>query len=769
MQISIKTPAGSKMLELTTQQQKLSSPLSLLEVKVEFGELCEVQIDKSTKIECLQGINTFKINPNTKNHRSIKIKHDDGMSNIQFGYAGAKDIEERNIENLMHFQNSLKILPEITNNKWTVSSLFEAIENGTLTLLSVSKPLTGYDNKSLLDKLESALTQKVRAICSSPKQGIKTEELIQDVSMVKRINTNTLTHLSSHTEHWKARTLSGLVPKRLKADIIEDETNIYENLFFKMAIDDIADYTTQQINSLKRARKQNKVAIDWEEYGMRINDYNRSFLLQKLLPGRDTSELSKENKSFEDALQRWLKISKILVSIRSSSFYRKINSKRRISKTVHLTNILKNDQRYKALYDIWCLIRKEQQKEQKEKQGTSNDITSSVENYYYTHTILSLLYSMNLLAIYFDDNSTFSLDDSGKLSVDAEAQDDRFIYYLSNSTNEFGTSILEIKIVERVNVETTLLIDWEFDSDKLQNIQNLISINPQKGVVTFHKKPTSVENTELSKLVHIPQSEYRRLSRDKQELYNKAKNIWNDFLITMAANAEIHDPYSRKITLVPLFFDVLPEISAIEKLTADLFNTKDEYTCYLLSHSLEAYKDIKYKNLIRRLFNYGEAFFAEENQNWKNYHMSVLPITQTDISSIQRLMKFISLHRTKLTMEIEEINPKHCPVCGSTHITNEGTNSWKCNNTDCGIEWGKTRCIKGCQEYFFWIRPEGLFEKKDLDIDNRCDYILRKDSMFDRYVITDFEFEDVDEKHLKAIPICPKCGVRRNEKEFWEV
>ena len=46
-----------------------------------------------------------------------------------------------------------------------------------------------------------------------------------------------------------------------------------------------------------------------------------------------------------------------------------IKNKRRINKNVHLTNILKNDQRYKALYDVWCLIRKEKQKEQKEKQG----------------------------------------------------------------------------------------------------------------------------------------------------------------------------------------------------------------------------------------------------------------------------------------------------------------------------------------------------------------------------------------------------------------
>ena len=45
---------------------------------------------------------------------------------------------------------------------------------------------------------------------------------------------------------------------------------------------------------------------------------------------------------------------------------------------------------------------------------------------------------------------------------------------------------------------------------------------------------------------------------------------------------------------------------------------------------------------------------ASDNNDWKNYHRAILPVNQTDVGSIQRLMKYISLHRTKLLMEIEE-------------------------------------------------------------------------------------------------------------------
>lgn len=191
------------------------------------------------------------------------------------------------------------------------------------------------------------------------------------------------------------------------------------------------------------------------------------------------------------------------------------------------------------------------------------------------------------------------------------------------------------------------------------------------------------------------------------------------------------------------------------------YKTEDISICYLLPHALESYANIPELKIIRKLFNYGEAFYYQDNNEWKDYRISVLPTTQSDIGSIQRLMKFISLHRSKLTMEVENNNAIHYPVCGSKHISNIGENTCKCNDSDCGIEWGRTRCTQGCQEYFHWIRPDGIFEKEDFDGLEPYEYVLKKDSIFDRYIITDFEFDAIDDKYLKAIPVCPKCGKRR--------
>lgn len=760
MLISIKTPSGVIPLEFKSQPVKLTSPLALLEIRLDKNESCDICEGKNV-YRCKTGQNQYKLNISAKNINTVRLKTPDALVNLQLSCAGGVSIDDKNIENLIHFSNSLRLLPLSNSGHIAINDLLLAIETNEVTLLSVQKPLTGYDNQSLLDQMQSALKQKVRSICSSPKQGIRTEELVQDVSLVKRINTNTLSHLASHTEHWKARTLNGLVPKRLKADIIEDEINIYENLFFRMAVDDIAEYTTQQILSLKAAKRQNTDAIDWESYGAKVNDYRRSILLQKLLSGRDTNELTRENRIFDDALQMWLQVSKTLTSIRGSAFYRKIDSKKRISRTIHLTNILKNDQRYKALYDIWCLVQKEKQREQQEKQGVNNDVINAVEGYYATYTLLTLIYAMHLLGIQFEDKSVFKLEEYGQITIQAIAEDECFRYSLSTVQNDYGFTHLNLQFEEKVDITIKVPAECSFLGTDFSGVQSIASYNAQDNTLHLHKKPDSSERTALRDLLHKPQSEVRRMSPQDKYEYQKSYDAWNEFVVDLISDSRLHDPITRNLMIAPMLFCVQSEASIIDKFTHELFESNTDYSCYLLPHSLEDYRELKKVSLLRRLFNYGEAYYAADTSKWKDYHVAILPATQTDIGTVQRLMKFISLHRSKLIMELEDGAAVHCPICGKKHIKSLDTNSWKCENADCGIEWGKTRCTKGCQEYFFWIRPDCEVDTDDFHNLTECEYILKKDSLFDRYIITDFEFEQQTDGSLTPYPVCPKCGTRR--------
>jgi len=760
MRVAIKTPSGSIPIALKSQQIELSSPLAILEVELEKGEACDICEGKDVH-RCATGRNHHRLCLSTREISVVRLKTVGTIVALRLSCAGGAPVEDRDIENLIRFSNDLKALPANASGQISVNDFLLAVETAEITLLSVRKPLTGYDNHSLLDQMQSALKQKVRAICSSPKQGLRTEELVQDVSLVKRINTNTLSHLASHTEHWKTRTLNGLVPKRLKADVIEDEINIYENLFFKMAVDDIAEYVSRQILSLKAARRQNSIAIDWESYGAKINDYRRGLLLQKLLPGRDAGELVRENGVFDKALREWLQVSKVLSSIRGSVFYRKIDGKKRISRTVHLTNILKNDQRYKALYDLWCLVQKENRREQRERRSASNDLVDSVEDYYSTYTIIVLIYAMHLLDMRFSDDSFFALGEHGHIFVSASAEDRLFRYTLSTGQDQYGLTYLDLRLEEKVDVAVQLPAGCVFPENAFDDLGDVASFDAEKGRLRLHKMPNSEERKALRDLLHKPQSEVCRMSHREQLEYQRAWDAWAEFVTTLISNPRIHNPRTRTLRVAPLLFGMQPDATVVDKLSRNLFEGNEGYVCHLMHHSLEDYRELKDELLFRRLLNYGEAYHVSDMSEWKDYRVANLPATQTDIGTVQRLMKLVSLHRSKLTMDIEEGAPVHCPVCEGNRIKAIDEASWRCEDVGCGIEWGKTRCVEGCGEYFHWIRPSCAVKEGDFQGLSECDSILKKDGLFDRFIITDFEFNQGPGGYLKLSPVCPKCGARR--------
>lgn len=760
MKVSLVSSGKVKELELKNKRIELFSLRGMFELIVENDETAWITVNSSEETECLEGIHQVCSIFNNDNKCVITIRYisKGKLSSIQYTLVRkfGVPIEKRKIENLMHFSQSTK---NAVGQKGSIEDLFHALESGQITLLNVKKPLTGYDNLSLISDLQDVISQKIRAICSSPKQGTRVEELVQDVSMVKRINTNTLTHLAAHTEHWKARTLSGLIPKRLRADVIADEINIYENLFFKLAIDDISDYVSDEINSIQNSINNNTVAIDWEQYGKVIQDYRRGKLVSKLTRGKDVEALGKENEYFQFVKEEWTKISRMLLTIKSSAFYQSIDRKKHISRNIHLTNILRNDQRYKALYDTWCLVHREKQRD-KEEIGLAGDIRQNPLLYYCNYSCVALLYSMRLLGIAFEEESVIEFSDD-KINVIAKGYDVLCNYQIKTTWNEYDELTIELKIQENLEIPVALP---EFDTSGFpwEEVAQIVTVSGNQAL--FHKQPISSERNDIYDLCQQKQSVVRKMSFEKQAEYKNTVHKWKEWVDKTLALPMLRNPGESSICIKPCFIECESKKEKIEEFTDALFSERLDKAVYLMPTEWMKYREVKERDILRRLFNYGEAFGENDLDSLKKYRVGALPVTQTDIGSIQRLMKLISLQKSVLMIEWQGNTPIKCPICGCSNIISIGSNSWKCMEPSCGIEWGKTKCMTKCKELFSWIQPDAKTIKKirmqDIGNNSICEEIQTFDNIFDRYVITDFEIEDENGK-LKLYPVCPNCGGRR--------
>lgn len=744
-----------KNIEFSSAKYKLQNSNYAFNIKAD-GDIIESiklnGIDNSN----LQGESLrIPLEFNIKNQCRVDIKTDKENVKFIFEFDNVLPLQEELVENLMHFSNKLEGLFSF-NKTHKIEELILAIKTNQLSLLSVKEPLTGYDNNDLLDEIAKVVPM-IMDVCSRPKQSLKTEEAILDVSLVKRINSNTMKHLAAHSEHWKARTLTGLIPSRLKADIFEDEINIYENLFFRMAVDDILKFIMKQSIRLEWIINHNKNAIDWDMYGNKLNDYKRSEIFRKLLPDFDVDAKSEENSKFEKLLFKWKKVGRQLSNVEASQFYRSIDRNRRISRNIHQTNILKNDSRYNALYRLWSKIQAENSKQAQEKDGLTGEISNCLRNYYNAYSSTLLLYSFELMGMTFSDNSIFEISEEGQIKLKAEIEDSYLYIICETKETETGHACVDITYIEKIDAEYKVPDECEFDTVNWSLWSNVLRYNESSRKITFLKNPVEQEKQEIKKIFQLSRTGAKGMEDNKISKMRNMDKVWRSFIEEKFSM--IKESRYENIKIQPQLLLIGNDETDIMNFTAKLFENVDEKIVYLLPLDLDRYTKIENDATIRRIFNYGESYAPEDAEKWGNYKVGILPVSQTEISSAQRLIKLISMHRSKLLM-LWDKNDKCCPICGSKNIKKIDSDTWECREADCNIIWGRTKCSDGCNEYYEWTRPKLDLDADDIKVDNYIKMIQSKETVFDRLIITDFDFIPEQDK-LKYVPVCPICGKRK--------
>ena len=759
MQIYVENASGKTILPAESSKENLLYYNNILLICLEDKESIRLDINGTESTLDMPGEHRTPIIWDSENKCLVTIRLTQGFIKYTFKLENTSVSSEEEIINLLKFVNQLEDTFKI-DNEYSIEELFKAIKDDEVALIIEKTPYMGYDDQSLLRKISETVPM-VMDICSHPKQSLRTEEAILDVNLVKRINSRTMDHLASHSEHWKARTLNGLIPNRLRTDIFEDEINIYENLFFKMAIEDVLKYVHKQAMSIRKTIEQNDNAIDWNAYGMSLFDYKRMKIFEQLLPNYDVTERQSENKTLRDLLGKWEKLEKHFSTVEASQFYRRIDKKKHISRNIQPTNILKKDSRYNSLYRLWCEIQRQVVQEQQESLDLKGDSVLSLSDCYSMYVIVMTLYAFKLLECELHPGSIFMLAKDGTLVVDARFSTDNMTYILNSERNQYGTMQLRISFVEKISYVFSL------PEEVRKYIKEIKNVLPQKSVldedndnIIFYSNPSKDEQKNLSNIFHLSQTTQKGLSSSEKEGKKLADKVWRQNLVDLFASGKIRDANVENITIVPQFVDIDISENAFEKFTTAMLDASDSHTFYVLPIDISDFKKtVTSEELISRLLNYGEKYQNESAEKWGDYKTGIIPVAQDEINSAQRLMKLISTNSTRLQIKWSK-KDKLCPICGSNNCAEESAGNWKCKNKDCGILFGTTKHSDGCGLEYEWTRPYVDIKRADIEGITGIDLMLKKELIFDRLVITDFDFENQYDGTIKYIPICPKCGRR---------
>lgn len=232
-----------------------------------------------------------------------------------------------------------------------------AYRQGTLRLQADFKQSVDKDDESWIDQVEKVIPS-LRRIISDPRFKIIAKEEKVPIDTVKRINYKAVVALSRDSSDWYDRTALSVRPKNISADLTEEAIDLYENLFIRSLINRLQDLVQSELSRCMKIRDNLAAVMLQQIMSENYNISSSTKVYDQLYIKSWAGNLieSPYAHHIKDRVDRLNKLLRIIVILKSSSFYQALRRKREIHDPIKRTNILLFDYSYNQAYRLWKLL-----------------------------------------------------------------------------------------------------------------------------------------------------------------------------------------------------------------------------------------------------------------------------------------------------------------------------------------------------------------------------------------------------------------------------
>lgn len=230
--------------------------------------------------------------------------------------------------------------------------LFNSIKGGSRTVYSKTIRETKVFEKSFITILETAF-RSISKILKDPKKAIRYEQEVVPMEKAKKVNSETVRHLASHTQFIKEVKENGdIIPSKLLTTFAEDEVGIYENRFIKTLINRICKFLSLRVQIMKK---------NLDSYETKSTAVTNSFNVDKTkikveLSVKMERTLEAQVKAARDTYKRAVKLHDDFKTLRSSKLMQDLKNYKEVTPPILKTNIILKNPEFKVCYNTWVFL-----------------------------------------------------------------------------------------------------------------------------------------------------------------------------------------------------------------------------------------------------------------------------------------------------------------------------------------------------------------------------------------------------------------------------
>ena len=201
----------------------------------------------------------------------------------------------------------------------------------------------------LEDRIENELEHLV-AVCRNPRTHIRMETERVLVARARRIARDAPAWLASHTEDWEHRKIIGIQPRRILAEIREEQWDLYENRVAVQLVDNLVIWLRRRVAEVRRILDE--VLTRMEEFsGAPSGSRHRAERIYRLWG--EAWDSGNRQGIAERTLRRLERLLYRVLGLMDSPLYRRISGHARTPRGLRMTNLFRSHDDYRGVARLW--------------------------------------------------------------------------------------------------------------------------------------------------------------------------------------------------------------------------------------------------------------------------------------------------------------------------------------------------------------------------------------------------------------------------------
>jgi len=722
----IRLPIGGGQIQITADPTRR---ISLRRVHNEGS----VTMSLPCELECRSG---------TESEQLLEALLEDGtVETLQVCEGAGENFGAEVLRDVADFGERLQAWFDSTDK--TVDALYDALRTGRLTLLTRTNPLSGlsvdYGFDELLDGFPSLVS-----ICVRPRLHLHIEEAVRPIALVRRSGPAAIRHLACHSEHWEARTVSGLRPARLLAHVVEDDWQLYENRFVLTLLRRLRKYLRSAWQDIDSRYQQASGSIDL----FSISDFalqRHPRALSYLLPDVRKDQIEDSWLVLRELHDKVVTLFKGYQFCRKSKFYQRLQKCLDVQAPILNTNILVMDRRYRRARQLWDVIQKRENVPQRGPDGAlPADFTAAFLDFCQVITMVALDVS-GFTSI--NPEVALAGPDGSRFQVQGAYRHDNWT--IVPKMEEASGSIPWLRIQWRRSIPTKFAFRTE-RRPGLHVVRDRYEI-VSDGIV-YYDRLTAAEINEIKRMALTNENRHHRQQ-------------WAKFVDDTSRQAA--PVCTADVGLVPVFSKIVPSSRHLDGLIADLLDhlvrfgvehqLRSAYALLPVAFSESDETSVASDRVVRRLLNYGDRYDTEDAIRWGGYRAGTIPVARDQFASLSRIAQLINYQTARFNAE-NSFPMSACPLCaGNAFAEDDGV--FTCRTRTCQAVWLYASCFR-CRNRYITIRRPSVSSARASKLEGSflAAMLASEETSDPRTGAAPQPFFCKNGAFNNSVAICPFCG-----------